>query len=436
MILKTFFIASFAMLYSFTAVANNNPALKLIKNTEYTLDTSVMGFFQKPTAQSLDADDASIVGRFTLKSDVWLNDYFSTGFDLYAAYSSQKGEYAGVFRNPGHQSTQARIVDFNTAWLRYESEYFALILGKQYIEMGLSDLYSPVDRFGLHNFSNPSQPYKIGVWQVSIDYFINDDTLSFKLLPVYERSLFPSQHSRWLGNTEDPQFFNLTSQYQISDYYYPVRIENMGYLLQYKGYRAGYDFFAALHHGPSIYPTLRNGLLANELTKQDPLATSISVGILKVINQWTVSAEVIYQLNDNNSDQDFIRYSVGVSYNESNWSHKLGLNQIKTSLQWSGDEVVDSKLSDAINTSSNDARPFQKTLFFKIEVEQSEKWSYLISIAHSINTDLGLFTGIEYKRNNNLSFRLESGFFSGHSDSFFGRWKDNNYLRLRTLYTF
>ena len=213
--------------------ADKNPVLQFIENSEYELDTTVTGYFKSPSSNLADRDDVNFLGRFTVKSQGYLTDKLSTGFSLYGAYSSQKHQYYGTFTNPDHRSRHPQFVDFNSAWLRYESDDFEIIVGKDSIEMGLSEMYSPVDRFGLYNASNPTQSYKLGVWQAGIDFFIGDDTLTLKVTPVNDKSFIPSTESRWLGNTNDPEFVALAAFYDIQEKYRPVRIENVGYLLQY-----------------------------------------------------------------------------------------------------------------------------------------------------------------------------------------------------------
>lgn len=416
--------------------ADDNPLMQFVENAEFELDLTGTGYFKSPSASTADRDDAAFLGRFTIKSQGYLADSIAAGFSLYGAYSTQKHQYYGHFTNPGHRSRQPRFVDFNTAWLRYEADDFEIILGKDYIETGLSELYSPADRFGLYNLANPSQTYKIGVWQAGIDYFVGDDTLTFKVIPVHEKSLIPSENSRWLGNTDDPEFTALAAAYDIQESFRPVRIENIGYLLQYKGSRAGYDFFALAHHGPSIYPTLQQGAAVNQRNKVDPLAMSVAAGVLKVIDEWKFFGEVIYQHSYGDRDEDFIRYAAGVSYNDNVLANFLGLSQINVSVQWSGDETVDAADPNRVDTRSREARPFRNTVFGKIEIEHNHEWGYYFSAIHNIEADFGLFGGAEYKPNDNLTFRLEGAFFDGPDDTHFGRWEDNDYLRLRTIYKF
>ncbi|NOQ35057.1 MAG: hypothetical protein GQ569_04090, partial [Methylococcaceae bacterium] len=68
--------------------------------------------------------------------------------------------------------------------------------------------------------------------------------------------------------------------------------------------------------------------------------------------------------------------------------------------------------------------------------EHNHKWGYFFSASHNIEGDFGLFGGAEYKPNDNLTFRLEGAFFDGADNTHFGRWEDNDYLRLRTIYKF
>lgn len=51
-------------------------------------------------------------------------------------------------------------------------------------------------------------------------------------------------------------------------------------------------------------------------------------------------------------------------------------------------------------------------------------------------TDYSLSAGIKYKPNDNLFFNLEGVSFNGPEDTQFGRWGNNDFLRLRTIYKF
>lgn len=434
--IKDFIFCFYFFIYPINGYAETNPLRQFIDNANYELETSVTGYVKSPASSLADRDKVAFLGRFTVKSQSYLTDSLSAGFNLYSTYSTQKHQYYGAFTNPDHRSRQPRYIDFNTAWLRYETDNIEIIVGKDYIETGLSELYSPIDRFGLHNATNPTQSYNMGVWQASVDFFISDDTFTIKVIPTGDKSFIPSEHSRWIGNTNDPEFTALAATYELQEKYRPVRIENIGYLLQYKGSRAGYDFLGLVHHGISIYPTLRQGTTANQFLKIYPLATSIAVGVLKVMEEWKFYADVIYQHTDHNRDEDFIRYALGISYSDNTLANVLGFNQINTTLQWSGDEAIDAEDLTQVNTRSREARPFRNTILGKIEIKHNHRWGYFFSAIHNIESDLGLFAGTEYKPNDNLTFRLEAAFFDGTSQTHFGRWKENDYVRFRTFYKF
>ena len=86
--------------------------------------------------------------------------------------------------------------------------------------------------------------------------------------------LLPTDKSRWFGLSDDPQFTYLAQNVPLAEKYYPVRVENMGYLLKYKGSSAGYDFYGLAQPGPSIYPSLLNTADPSLFIKQEPLAFS------------------------------------------------------------------------------------------------------------------------------------------------------------------
>ncbi|MFZ2726752.1 MAG: hypothetical protein WAX77_10915 [Methylococcaceae bacterium] len=429
-------VLSSCSLISPAVFAKDNPLVRLFNNAEYELNSAVTGYFNKVASSQADNHTMAFNSRLTAKSKVSVSDTMSFGMELYANYSTQKQEYYGAFSSPDNTLRQAPIIDFNSAWLRYANDNVELSAGKDCVQTGLSEIYSPVDIFGRFNLVNPSQMYRLGVWQAGLKYFINDDTLSFKILPVTQRNSIPSQYSRWLGNTNAPEFSALANTYQIEEQNLSVNIENMGYLLNYKGSRAGYDFFGLLYHGASIYPTLNYSNNPTQLIKNESLATAISGGVMKVIEEWKFYGEAIYQRPDNNQDDSFIRYSIGVSYSDSQLANALGFNQINTTLQWSGDETVETSTLLNLALSSKQARPFSNTVLAKIEIEQNNEWGYFFSAIQNVAGDATFIAGAQYKPSDNLSLRLESGFFDGSENSIFGRWQDNDFLRLRTIYKF
>ncbi|NOQ63211.1 MAG: hypothetical protein GQ582_01710 [Methyloprofundus sp.] len=413
-----------------------HPVIKWFSEAEYELDLSVIGYFHKPTSAEANQDVAAFLGRFSMQSTTWFNDQWALGFKLYTSYSSQSDGYTGTFGSFSHPNNKSSYVDFETLWVRYEHDDFSLLLGKEYIETGLAELYSPLDRFALVNFFNPSQPYDMGVWQAAIDYFIEDDTLSFKVLPIYNQALFPGASSRWIGDTNDPQFTQIAQTYTIEDDYREIKFSHVSYLLQYKGSRAGYDFSALVHYGVALYPTLQFGELPNQRRKIEPLATSVAFSVLKVIDQWTLYGEAIYQHSNDHQDDNFIRYALGASYVEYSLANFLNLDQIKTTVQWSGDETVDQADSRIVDASSRYARPFRGSVLTRIEFEHNSKWRSLLSSAYNLESDYALLAAVEYRPTDNLSLNLEAAFFDGDSDTFFGRWKDNDYLKFRAIYKF
>jgi hypothetical protein len=162
----------------------------------------------------------------------------------------------------------------------------------------------------------------------------------------------------------------------------------------------------------------------------------MSVGILKMLEEWKLYGEAIYQIADPNQDEDFIRYSAGVSYNDSQLANFLGFNQITSTVQWSGDETLDTKITNDIFMASRKTRPFRNTLLTRIEIEHNAKWGYFLANIYNIGGDYGILIGVQYKPTDNLTLRLEGDIFVGNNNALFGRWQNNDFLKFRTIYRF
>ena len=72
----------------------------------------------------------------------------------------------------------------------------------------------------------------------------------------------------------------------------------------------------------------------------------------------------------------------------------------------------------------------------KIEMEHTHEWGYFLTAVHNVEADFSIGYGGQYKPNDNLTLRLEGAFFDGPTDTHFGRWEENDFLRFRTIYKF
>ncbi len=95
--------------------------------------------------------------------------------------------------------------------LTWQGEKTAVKLGKGVVELGLAEIFSPVDRFNSQNYSNPQHFTDRGEIQISITRFFDSGELTFRMLPFYEDFIDPPGVSRWLNSQGDRDFFDQIS---------------------------------------------------------------------------------------------------------------------------------------------------------------------------------------------------------------------------------
>lgn len=415
----------------------------LTDNLQGTVYTSLTGSFTKIHDSSIRDDYVVFSPKLELETEASLSEEVTTGIQGYFHLSTDPDTIQGWFNGPGQHYQKVRHADLTAAWLKYEGEDFELLAGKDAISIGLLELYSPSDRFGLWDGTDPLSTSALGVWQLGLNYFIDDDTISLRFIPFDKRSISPGLGSRWAGSSGSSVFTSLTSNSSVVDFYHPTHFENMGYLALYEGAREGMDFFGFAHHGPSSYSALssttRNALDPNSLVLElvNPISFSTGVGLSRVVDEWKFTGEMVYQRTYNGRDEDFIRYGAGLSYTDSKFANFVGLDKITSIVEFTGDEIISDAYADDWVQSSKLARPFRRTVFLRVVVEHNEDISYFAGSTVNVKYEDHTFgAGIEYRPNDNLKLQMSGAFFEGNSDTHFGRWTDNEYVKLGAEYSF
>ena len=171
--------------------------------------------------------------------------------------------------------------------------------------------------------------------------------------------------------------------------------------------------------------------------KYNPLALTLGAGLAKTVEEWKLYAEATYQNTLKSEDEDFVKYVLGVSYRETEFAEKVGLEEISPIIEYAGEIVTNPQLADNFTVNSKESRPGRNTLFLRVDFRRNDKWTGVFAVAHNISTADNFLTGlIQYSYSDNLKFNLERRMFSGRDDTQFGRWEANDYIGLNTEYKF
>ena len=86
---------------------------------------------------------------------------------------------------------------------------------------------------------------------------------------------------------------------------------------------------------------------------------------------------------------------------------------------------------------SSSARPHRESILYRIDLRQSDEWSYRFGGSHNFRDHDSAYAGeIEYKPNDNLTIKLMALFYAGPDDTQFGRWRRNDNIELGIIHNF
>ncbi len=410
---------------------------------------TVWGSYLPGTYHSRDLEDDKYHGwsRLLAKTRLKLGGGFSFKSDLRTIASTDFHEQQGTFKEPSSRSKRAGWVDFDRVSLTFEKDDFAVLVGKDDLSVGISTLYSPADRYNGAYGANPTVGDSIGVWQARVDYYIQDetmdDTLSFAITPYDQRGSIPDRTSRWAGSSGNYLFNDvstvpgLTDASLLQDQFNDPTPDNWGYLLHYKGTRSGYDFFGAAHWGRSKYPIIRQKPTTGEFFIVYPRALTLSGGVSATFGSFEVHGEASGQKTHHDYDQDIMKYVVGGSYRETDFANMIGLDEIKPIIEYAHEVRFDEQSGANNLLESTNARPYRESFLGRLDVIVNDTWRFNIGGAYNfIDKDATLALHGEYKHSDNLKAFADFVHFDGETDTQFGRWRRNHYVRVGAEWDF
>lgn len=431
------------------AVAAEEGALgELAANASYTVETYAAGFRQSYPDASRKIDDTAMESwnRFTAESKTGLGNDLTFDFKAFGVLSTQEDERRGIGSEPGFRDARPRSIDLIEAKIRWAGEGFDALAGKMLHSVGVSNLYSPTNRFNNIDAAHPMHLVEMGTWSTRADIFVGDDTLALAVIPWQDRMGDPPRSSRWLGSTGSYDFASIDrsslgiaegATIDTEERFRAGTPRNYGYLAHYKGSRPGFDFFGVMHSGPSIYPVLRrDGQSGTRFIKETPPAFTVGGGISATRGAWSYYGEAIAQNTYYDRDQDFLKYVLGVSYRETEFAETLGLEELMPIIEYAGEGTFGQQDSRYV-ADSRYARPGRDTILLRLTLRQTDKLSYSVGGARNFETrDYYWTAGVEYKISDDLKLRGDLRMFSGNPETDFGRWSRNDHIELGVIYKF
>ncbi len=427
------------------APASKGFAQDLANNITYAVEASSTFYPQGYSSTGTDDDLLELWSAASFKTHGSLNENLVVKLKGHAIGTTDKRSHEGAFREPGSRNTKAAYLDLDQASLTYEQSAYQLLAGKDEFETGISTLFSPANRFNPGYGAYAPEAFNSGVWQARADLFIDNDVLQIAALPFDERGSVPGAGSRWLGggNYYFASLPNVPANADLKESWRDPTIDNWNYVAHYKATRQGYDWFALVHRGGAAYPVIRQVDVPGALgpTQQYhvvyPDVWSVAGGATTTIDRWEFHGEAIYQKALNDVDQDYMKYVVGFSYRETDFANSIGLDEIQPIVEYAGEVVTDASIDRPTITDSTTSRPSRDTILARLEVRfDSDLMVYTGGTRNLIDQDFAVVLGGEYKVSDDLKFMVDAAQFEGRSDTAYGRWTRNDYIKVGAKKTF
>lgn len=406
------------------------------------LSSHVDYFTEEPPNSGRDVDERDLfaLNRLEMDSTAWVGDDWAVDVGAYLDVSvPRQGE--SFSNSPTDEDPAVPFFDLTALAVRYDTYDYALLAGKSDVSVGATDLYSPVDRFESTNFSNPIHSIDRGRWQFSYTGYFDDSQLRLFALPIAEAGIGPREDSRWRSAAGSDVFFDQTTEGETrlrdSD------PENWDYLLVWDWSMAGADFFIGAHHGSSAYPVARQSQPPTEanpdpdLIIEYPEVTTGMAGFVATFDSLRLHGEVLHQDVEDDLDQSLSRYVLGGSYRETEWANRLGLDEVKLTLEYSRESVHDEQDAAGYVRDSSPARPFPSALLTRLDIIVDGELTFWGALSDNRRAgDRSSLLGVDYDWSDALRLNVRAVSFSGDDGTQFGRWRRNDHITAGLRYTF
>lgn len=283
----------------------------LSKNFVFLLDSS-----EKYNFRSADI--------FKLSTDIVFNDQLS---------------YSSVARIYYDNTLQSSLdLDFDEICLNYYWSSYAAKVGKQIFSFGFSDLISPTDIFNPVDYRYLTDYQKEGIECLELAYFIDDNSLSFMLVPMFRSSKLPfGSSNRWFTASNkilDPVSGStlLDANYSLdgSDAPSPDFLKSPQYMLSWTSLNNVVDLRLFYYQGYLTVPSLFeetvtdidyvNNNIDISLAPQFQLTRMLGINAAKIIKDVKLTSETGFFFLDPTDgiadSSSYVHLALGLNYSK------------------------------------------------------------------------------------------------------------------------
>lgn len=409
---------------------DKNPFSRAFKQAKWTWSVTGYNFTQDNEHQDESkGDDTKLWQSYTqLLMDTWLElAGYETKIDLLFQYGSEKDQY-----------TSNRIAYFSQLYVKKKIDKSDFVAGYKYIEDGISTLFSPAKRIAKYDADHPTDPDKLGVWQLSWTYYYTgNNSTEVRILPYFEKSRYPPEPSRWMAGKGDYDLVDSDlpgkagEDYQITEEKIRHRLTDSGFMIKQKMTVESIDFFLSGYTGYLPEPVLKR-VSENEYEKVYIKGGIIAGGFSTTYGKWEWHGEGVCQIPENHKEDTYISYVFGTEYDLNTFLKIDAIDSAKLTVEYSNELVIEDQYHPEYPANTRSSRFGRNAIYLlqKVDIDDKNKVSYysVYNISKKDNTHR---LSYEHKFKGSNSIEMAFEWFNGEEKTHFGRWDENDRFIIR-----
>ena len=405
----------------------------LVNGSKHEIQGFLYHFNQETSDNTQDPQQTHALMSIETKTGAEVGERSYFNLELLTFANTMQDNHDGFFHPLDRENDYSAVLTPKTANLVYEADDFDLALGLDVVDFGYGELHNSVSNFGRANTLHPGHSYDLGVVMARYRHYIDDDTLSYTMMPVDLVSPHPTGSNRWKGTGSDgyPDLPDGSSVTDLETTAMDVKVKNIRHLVRYNAIRSGYDYYGFAALGPSPYAVIRQESLG-VFERHNPWSWQIGGGINAVSGPHKLYTDLMYQHTANSTDENFIRGTAGGIFKESDWSKKYGINEITLTAEYSFDLRTRKQANKTdLIFSSDKSRSGRNTLLARLEFDIDETWKASIGSTYNLQgNDRSDSLGIRYKESDSLKYYLIGTWFKGEDGTPFGAQRENDVIEI------
>lgn len=348
---------------------------------------------------------------------------------LWLEQSNLDAAYHHNFQLERDQGKKRRNVQFNQFYYTRSFDSFDLTFGKKMIESGVSEIFSPADRFNRADVIPEGKlDREEGVWLAEYSLYKGSNIFKFSILPVFEQSREISKHSRWTLTpsvqeiTENPGFLNFTdvnsgnAPKDVEEEFPEASFDNIQLKGTYKTTFKGWDFFVTGFHGYSPYFLLKDE--GDFYVRKYVKAFDLMGGFSTTWKKWKFYGETVSRIVYEDKDDDTIETVFGATYTIDDLAKKIHLQKIDLTAEYSWEHIIDDYSNDNYISSSRKARQGRDNAYFKADLKYSEDLYFMAGWAMDWYLESDTWTlGFSNRFNENITLKMWTEIYGASDNS-------------------